>query len=209
MFIDRRQAQDELDRFFMLSLDMLVVAGFDGYFKRVNPAWERTLGWTTAELLARPYMEFVHPDDRDATTIEARKPSEQGQEILYFENRYFHKDGTLRWLMWTSTPYPEQQVVYAAARDITERKAAEETLACYARDLEQSQRELEDQTARQAQLVKELEIAKRRPRRRPGQERVSRQHEPRDPHAARRHPRNDRRWRCRTRPPLTSGNMDR
>ena len=107
-------------------------------------------------------MEFVHPDDRDATKVEARKLSEQGLELLYFENRYFHKDGTLRWLMWTSTPSPEQQVIYAAARDITERKAAEETLACYARDLEQSQRELEDQSARQAQLVKELEIAKRR-----------------------------------------------
>ena len=81
-------------------------------------------------------MEFVHPDDRDATMVEARKLSERGREVLYFENRYFHKDGTLRWLMWTSTPFPEQQVIYAAARDITERKAAEETLACYARDLE-------------------------------------------------------------------------
>jgi len=162
MFIDRRHAQEELDRFFTLCLDMLAVAGFDGYFKRVNPAWERTLGWSEAELLSRPYMEFVHPDDREATNVEARKLSAQGLEVLYFENRYFHKDGTLRWLMWTSTPYPEQQVIYAAARDITERKADVETLACYARDLEQSQRELEDQTARQAQLVKELEIAKRR-----------------------------------------------
>ena len=162
LFLDRRRAQDELDRFFMLSLDLLVVAGFDGYFKRVNPAWQRTLGWSEAELLSRPYMEFVHPDDRDVTKVEARKLSEQGLEVLYFENRYFHKDGTLRWLMWTSTPSPEHQVVYAAARDITERKAGEETLACYARDLEQSQRELEDQSARQAQLVKELEISKRR-----------------------------------------------
>ena len=162
MFVDRRRAQDELDRFFTLSLDMLAVAGFDGYFKRVNPAWERTLGWSEAELLSRPYMDFVHPDDRAATGVEAHKLSEQGLELLYFENRYYHKDGTLRWLMWTSTPSPEHQVIYGAARDITERKAAEETLACYARELEQSQRELEDQSARQAQLVKELEIAKRR-----------------------------------------------
>jgi two-component system, sensor histidine kinase and response regulator len=162
LFVDRRRAQDELDRFFMLSLDMLAVAGFDGYFKRVNPAWQRVLGYTEEELLSRPYMEFVHPDDRAATTVEARKLSETGQELLYFENRYFHKDGTLRWLMWTSTPFPEQQVIYGAARDITERKAAEQTLASYARELENSQRELEDQTARQAQLVRELEIAKRR-----------------------------------------------
>jgi PAS domain S-box-containing protein len=162
MFVDRRRAQDELDRFFMLSLDLLAVASYDGYFKRVNPAFERILGWSEAELLARPYTDFVHPDDRDSTKVEARKVAEQGVELLYFENRYFHKDGTLRWLMWTSTPDPEQRVIYAAGRDITERKAAEETLSCYARDLEHSQRELEDQAARQAQLVKELEVAKRR-----------------------------------------------
>jgi PAS domain S-box-containing protein len=162
LFVERRRAQEELDCFFTLSLDMLCIAGFDGYFKRVNPAWQQFLGYSEAELLSRPYMEFVHPDDREATVAEVRKQVDLGQEVIYFENRYLHKDGTLRWLMWTSTPLHEQQVVYAAARDITERKAAEETMASYARDLEASQRELEDQAARLAQLVKELEIAKRR-----------------------------------------------
>jgi len=162
LFVDRRRAQEELDRFFMLSLDMLCIAGFDGYFKRVNPAWQRILGYSEPDLLSRPYMEFVHPDDRGSTTTEWERQIEQGQEVIYFENRYFHKDGTLRWLMWTSTPFPEQQVVFGAARDITERKAAEETMACYARELEDSQRELEDQAARLAQLVKELEVARRR-----------------------------------------------
>ena len=80
----------------------------------------------------------------------------------YFENRYLHKDGTIRWLLWAATPYPPQQVVYAAARDITERKAAEETMESYARDLRNSQYALEDQASRLAQLVKELEIAKQR-----------------------------------------------
>jgi two-component system, sensor histidine kinase and response regulator len=159
LFFARRRAQEELDRFFTLSLDMLCIAGFDGYFKRVNPAWQRVLGYTEAELLSRPYVDFIHPDDRKATLTEASKLS-TGEEVVYFENRYLHKDGTLRWLLWTSTPFPEQQVVYAAARDITERKAAEETLAQYARDLEASHRELEDQTARLAQLVKELEAAR-------------------------------------------------
>ena len=161
MFIDRRRAQDELDRFFTLALDMLCVAGFDGVFKRVNPAWQRTLGYSEEELLTRPYLDLIHPDDRDATIAEAKKLTE-GHDVVYFENRYFHKDGTLRWLMWAAAPSPGQQVAYATARDITERKAAEETLAHYARDLEVTHRELEDQAARLAQLVKELEASKRR-----------------------------------------------
>jgi PAS domain S-box-containing protein len=161
LFFARRRAQDELDRFFTLSLDMLCIAGFDGYFKRVNPAWQRVLGYTEEELLSRPYVEFTHPDDRQATSSEASKLT-TGEEVIYFENRYLHKDGTIRWLLWTSTPYPELQVMYAAARDITERKAAEETMAHYARDLEASHRALEDQAARLAQLVKELETARRR-----------------------------------------------
>jgi PAS domain S-box-containing protein len=159
MFIDRRRAQEDLDRFFTLSLDMLCVSGFDGYFKRVNPAWQRILGYTEVELLSRPWVELIHPDDRDASVKEAQKAA-QGQEIIYFENRFVHKDGTIRWLLWTASPFPEQQVIYAAARDITERKEAEETLASYARDLRITHTELEDQAARLAQLVKELETAK-------------------------------------------------
>jgi PAS domain S-box-containing protein len=143
MFIDRARAQEERDRFFTLSLDMLLIAGFDGCFKRVNPAWQRVLGYTEADLLSRPYLDFVHPDDRDATLAEAAKLS-AGNEVVYFENRYRHKDGTLRWLMWTAVPAPEQQVVYAAARDITERKAADETMAELVRELEVAKRRAED-----------------------------------------------------------------
>jgi len=161
LFVDRRRAQEELDRFFALSLDMLCIAGFDGYFKRVNPSWQRILGYTEAELLSRPYIELIHPDDRDVTRVQAGRLT-NGHDINYFENRYFHKDGTVRWLLWTSTPFAQQRIVYASARDITERKAAEETMASYARDLEHSQHALEEQTARLAQLVKELEVAKSR-----------------------------------------------
>ena len=128
MFIERQRAQEELSRFFALSLDMLCVAGLDGYFKRVNPAWQNVLGYTEAELLSRPYMDFVHPDDREATRVEAKKLAD-GMPVMYFENRYFHKDGTVRWLLWASTSLQDQQMIYAAARDITEHKAAEELRA--------------------------------------------------------------------------------
>ena len=83
MFIDRRRAQDELDRFFRLSLDMLCVADLDGYFKRVNPVWERVLGWSEADLISRPYMDFVHPDDREATLAVAKRLGE-GRELVLF-----------------------------------------------------------------------------------------------------------------------------
>ncbi len=161
LFYGRRRAQDDLDRFFALSLDLLCIVGFDGCFKRVNPAWQRALGYTSSELLGHPFIEFIHPDDRQASAHEASKIS-TGEELLHFENRYLHKDGTIRWLLWTATPFPALQVIYAAAHDITERKAAEETLAHYAWDLEVSHRALEEQTARLAQLVKELEAARRR-----------------------------------------------
>jgi PAS domain S-box-containing protein len=161
MFIDRRRAQEELDQFFTLSLEMLCVAGFDGYFKRVNPVWERTLGYAEAELLSRPYIDLVHPDDVAPTITEARKLSE-GREVVYFENRFRHKDGSYRWLLWASAPHKEKEVIYAAAHDITERKSAEETMARQASDLRATHRELEDQATRLAHVVKELEIAKSR-----------------------------------------------
>jgi two-component system sensor histidine kinase/response regulator len=161
MFIGRRRAQEELDRFFKLSLDMLCIAGFDGYFKRVNPVWQRVLGWTEAELLAQPYLDLVHPDDREATIAEAEKLT-QGAEVIHFENRFRHKDGTVRWLLWASTPFAEQRLVYAAARDITERKAAEHTMELYARDLEIAHGQLDEQASSLSRLVKELEISKLR-----------------------------------------------
>ncbi|MHB8654060.1 MAG: response regulator [Terriglobia bacterium] len=122
------KAQEDLDRLFMLSLDMMCVAGFDGYFKRVNPAWERTLGYSNEELMAKPYLDFVHPDDRRPTISEAQKLS-TGALTISFENRYLAKDGSYKWLLWNSTPSAEHQLIYAAARDITDRKRADQRLA--------------------------------------------------------------------------------
>ena len=109
-----RQSED----IFNHSLDMLCIAGFDGYFKTLNPSWSKTLGWTTEELLAKPWLEFVHPDDK-AETENARSTIIDGQEVYQFENRYVCKDGTIKWLSWNSFPYPEKHIMYGVARDVT------------------------------------------------------------------------------------------
>jgi two-component system sensor histidine kinase/response regulator len=125
---ERKQVEEERDRFFTLSVDMLCIAGFDGYFKHLNPAWEKTLGFAKEELLAKPFLEFVHPEDCVSTIAAAEKLSTAGVNIISFENRYLCKDGSYKWLAWDSTPFAEQQMIYAAARDITERKRVEEEL---------------------------------------------------------------------------------
>ncbi len=118
---------EDLESLFLLSLDMLCIAGFDGRFKRVNPAWEKTLGWTAAELLSRPYIDFVHAEDRDATVAEAGKIA-AGAVTITFENRYRCKDGSWRWLLWNASPSLEHGLIFAAARDITASKTAEQAL---------------------------------------------------------------------------------
>jgi PAS domain S-box-containing protein len=120
----RASAQDELDRIFTLSTDMIAVADFDGRFTRVNPAAERILGYAEEELLARPYLDFVHPDDRERTAAETTAIA-KGRTTLSFENRFVRKDGSLRVLEWTSTPVLEDRLTYAVARDVTERRLAE------------------------------------------------------------------------------------
>jgi PAS domain S-box-containing protein len=120
----RKRAQEDRQRFFELSQDVHCILGFDGYFKDLNPAWERTLGYTKAELLTTPFIEFIHPDDREATLAEAEKVC-GGKTLVAFENRYRCKDGSYRWFQWGATPVIEDRVMYGIARDITERKQAE------------------------------------------------------------------------------------
>jgi PAS domain S-box-containing protein len=123
----RQQAQQERNRFFAVSRDMLCTLGFDGYYKDLNPAWEETLGYTTAELIAQPFIEFVHPDDREATLGAAKKIA-AGTPLIAFENRYRCKNGSYRSFLWSVTAVMETQLIYGAARDITEAKHAEEAL---------------------------------------------------------------------------------
>jgi PAS domain S-box-containing protein len=118
----------ELDRFFALSLELLCVAGLDdGYFRRVNPSWERVLGWTTEELLSRPFIDLVHPDDREASLAEVAGLA-RGKTIISFDNRFRCKDGSYVWLAWTATPCLETGLLYAAGHDVTERKLHEAKL---------------------------------------------------------------------------------
>ena len=112
------------DRFFELSIDLLCVLNFNGYFARLNPAWERALGFTRDELMARPFIEFVHPDDRQRTLDQNRQVRTGGQ-ALGFENRYCTKDGSYRWLRWNAAPAFSESVICSVARDVTESKEAE------------------------------------------------------------------------------------
>jgi PAS domain S-box-containing protein len=115
----RRRDVEQLDYFFTISTDLLCIAGTDGYFKRLNPAWERTFGYTSDELLAEPYVEFIHPDDVGRTTAEAAEQATDGEPTVSFENRFRCRDGTYRWLNWNSTSLPDIGMIYAVARDTT------------------------------------------------------------------------------------------
>src|SRR6185437_23361 len=114
-----------LELFFDLSPDLLCIAGFDGYFKKINPIVSKTLGYTNEELFARPIDDFVYPEDRDITS-KKRDNIIKDNALFNFENRYVTKTGDIVWLSWTSMPIPSEQVVFAIAKNITHKKKLEE-----------------------------------------------------------------------------------
>ncbi|RYG72917.1 PAS domain S-box protein, partial [bacterium] len=119
---DRKEAEEERDRFFTLSLDMLCIADRTGHFKRLNPAFETTLGYSMGELMKKPFFEFVHPDDLASTEKELARLSE-GERTMEFVNRYRCRNGFYKWLSWTAVNY--EGLVYAVAHDVTPLKEAE------------------------------------------------------------------------------------
>ena len=138
----RKLAEEERDRFFDLSRDVICIATFDGYFKTLNPAWERTLGFSREELMAKPFIEFIHPDDVCASQVEVDKLA-SGRETVNFENRYLCKDGSWRWIAWNARAALPQRLIYATGRDITERKRAQAQITQLNADLQNRATQLE------------------------------------------------------------------
>jgi len=155
--VDQRHALErEMAHHAELSLDLIATASFDGYFIRVNPAFERALGYRASELVARPFLDFVHPDDRAATVAAAAAQTEAGQSVLNFQNRYRARDGSYRWLEWTSRPDKLARHLIAVARDVTERRELEERDRNHQQLLERAVRE---RTEELRQRTAELEEA--------------------------------------------------
>jgi PAS domain S-box-containing protein len=137
---ESRRAQAQLDRFFELSLDFLCIASMDGYFKRASPAVTDILGWTVDEFLAQPFMEQIHPDDRESAAAEVRRQA-AGEKVMHYECRFRHKDGSWRTLSWRSVPYAG--FMYATARDVTEAREAEARVRALNRLLRERATQLE------------------------------------------------------------------
>ncbi|MGD9346738.1 MAG: PAS domain S-box protein, partial [Candidatus Aminicenantes bacterium] len=131
---ERKRLREERNRILNLSPDLICIAGLDGYFKYVNPAWENILGYPKEELCSKPFFDFIHPDDHAKNEAEVEKLA-SGHQTLDFENRYLHKDGSIRHILWVATPLPEEKLLYCIGRDITERKQAEEKFLQYQKRL--------------------------------------------------------------------------
>lgn len=130
----RKEAEDELRRIFDLSLDLVCIADMnEGAFLKVNPAFEQALGYVPQDLQGRSFFDLVHPDDLARTRVVLEEKLRQGEAVVDFENRCRCKDGSFRWLSWTSHPKPEQGICYAIARDVTESRRAREQIESLAR----------------------------------------------------------------------------
>ncbi len=142
----RRELEVELAVHQDLSLDLIATANFDGFFTSLNRAWTDTLGHTQEELLSRPFIDFVHSDDREATIAETVKLTALGEDSINFQNRYRHRDGTYRWLEWMVRPDESTASLYAVARDITARHEGEERLRLLLDQLALIQRAIADRS---------------------------------------------------------------
>ena len=139
---ERLEIETQRNRFFTLSVELLAIAGFDSYFKQLNPTWEKTLGYSAQELRDRSLLDFIHPDDRAGANAEWQKQI-SGAATGFFENRCQCKDGSYRWLSWSTAAFSEEGLIYIFARDITQRKFFEQALQDKNIELEATNKELE------------------------------------------------------------------
>jgi PAS domain S-box-containing protein len=131
----------DLDLFVQLSPDLICIAGYDGFFKKINPSVSHTLGYTEEELLSKPINDFVYIEDKLATS-ESRNSIKRSIPLINFENRYVTKSGEIVWLSWTSIGIEEQQLVFAIAKNITHKKRLVEDRNSLLTDLTKSNSEL-------------------------------------------------------------------
>jgi PAS domain S-box-containing protein len=125
---EQRRLEQATGRLYSLTRDLFCTVGLDGRFKSANPGWERALGYSVAELLSRPFLDLVAEEDRPRTQREFERLRNSGNLTLDFDNRYMHKDGTLRWLLWSAYLSEEEGLIYGVAKDVTDRKRSEERL---------------------------------------------------------------------------------
>ena len=142
------QKEPDLNRLFDLSLDLLCIAGLDGYFKKVNPAFETTLGFTSQELMSKPLIEFVHPDDREITLKELESLA-QGKSTIHLENRHLCKNGAFKWLSWKANV--DDGVIFATARNVTGLKETQESL-------KRSEKKLRDLVENSPFCIQEIDL---------------------------------------------------
>jgi PAS domain S-box-containing protein len=124
-FVQDYDVFTNFEKFFNISQDLFCVAGYDGYFKRINPAVSKLLGYTNEELLAKPISSFIYSNDIEKTSF-ARNELKNLVPLFGFENRYVTKSGQIIWLLWTSIPDEEEQLIYAVAKNITDKKELEQ-----------------------------------------------------------------------------------
>jgi PAS domain S-box-containing protein len=133
---DRLETETRRNRFFTLAIDLLGVADFDGRLLQANPAWHRVLGYEPDELKNVSGLDLIHAEERSAM-VEKMETLRKGAAIADFEGRYWHKNGSWRWLQWSATPFPSERMIYIFGRDITARKQAEAQVSLLNRELEQ------------------------------------------------------------------------
>ncbi len=156
--VDRTRAQEieeERDRLFNLSLDLLAVGDLNGHLQQVNPAWVRVLRWSRDDIMARTFVELIHPDDRDRAR-DAQQELREGVPVRDLELRTLCRDGSHRWIAWSSFPLTARRTVFTVARDINDRKAAEEQLQRYQHRLRQLANQLATVEERQNRRLAEI-----------------------------------------------------